>query len=182
MEPAVSSLSNAMTPPSALIAEPVLPDALFLVRVASSLGFHVTVTHTFQTAADRLRLMPELLMADIRLGEYNGLHLVLRGKSARAGLTAVVTSAVDDIVLRSEAEQLGATFVVKPATVEEMRAAICRTWLRRADSSDEPIRAPFERRSVERRQVTTLIAEDRRVADRRRDFSQVFLQRATPLI
>ena len=72
-----------MTPAPALIVEPVLSDALFVVAVASSLGFQVTVANNFQEGLDRLRVPTVLLIADIRLGEYNGLHLVMRGKSLR---------------------------------------------------------------------------------------------------
>src|SRR5688572_21457030 len=140
-----------MPPFSVLIVEPILPDALFLVAAASSLGFHVTVTATFQEAVERLRVPPLLLMADIRLNEFNGLHLVLRGKSVKPDLAAIVTSAVADPVHQSEADRLGATFVLKPVSSEELRAAICRTVLRTVDSPFDPLRPPFERRKGERR-------------------------------
>jgi DNA-binding response OmpR family regulator len=168
---------NLMASMSALIVEPILSDSLFLISIVSSLGFHLTVADNFPDAVERLRLMPSLLIADVRLGQYNGLHLVLRGKTARTKLAAIVTSAVDDPVLRSEAKQLGATFVVKPTTAEELRAAICRTVLRSADSAAEPIRPPFERRKVERRTVSAISYEaDRRLEQRRRDVVRVIRQ------
>lgn len=155
---------------TALIVEPVLSDALFLLDAVTPLGLHVTVAATFQEAVERLRMSHALLVADIRLGEYNGLHLVLRGKSVRRELAAVVTSAAADPVLQFEAEQLGATFVVKPTRAEEMRAAVCRTLLRRADSADGPIRPPFERRNADRRaQSGPLLHPDRRRELRRGD-------------
>lgn len=169
-----------MTPAPALIVEPVLSDALFLVATASSLGFHVTVADNFQEALDRLRVPPVLLIADIRLGEYNGLHLVMRGKSIRRDLAAIVTSAVADSVLQSEAEQLGTTFLLKPITTEELRAAICRTVLRTADSPAGPIRAPFERRTAKRRgAVPAAHQPDRRTGDRRRDVLPLIQQAAS---
>ena len=169
-----------MPSPSALIVEPVLSDALFLVEIASSLGFHVTVAATFHEAAERLRVPPVLLVADIRLNEYNGLHLVLEGKSARPDLAAIVTSVFADPVLRSEAEQLGATFVVKPISTEELRAAISRTVLRKADLSAGPIRPPFERRKVETRGTAGAVFQpDGRVTDRRGDVALLIQQAAS---
>ena len=178
MVPTVSTIS--LMTPSALIAEPVLSDALFLMATVSALGFQVTTTDTFHGAVERLRVPPTLLIADIRLGEYNGLHVVLRGKAASTDLAAIVTSAADDPVLRLDAEQLGATFVVKPVSGAELRAAICRTWLRNPESTDGPIRSPFERRHVERRQGVAPASVDRRVAERRRDIHQL-MQSATPI-
>ena len=155
---------------TALIVEPVLSDALFLMDAVAQLGLHVTVAATFHEAVERLRMAPALLVADIRLGEYNGLHLVLRGKAARQELAAVVTSAAADSVLQFEAEQLGATFVIKPTCAAEMRAALARTLLRRADSTEGPIRPPVERRQADRRaQSRPFLHPDRRRTLRRAD-------------
>jgi CheY-like chemotaxis protein len=170
MESSVSSTHGATPPASALIVDPALSDVLFLVAIVSSLGFHVTVADTFADGLERLRLQPALLIAEIRLGEYNGLHLVLRGKSAKPNLAAIVTSTVPDPVLQLEAEQLGATFVLKPIAEEELRAAIVRTMFRAAESGAGSIRRPFERRKAERRTPGAApYASERRVRDRRKD-------------
>lgn len=174
MESADERLSIGMGAASALIVEPVLADAMFSVDAVTSLGFHVTVADNFHDALERLRIPPALLIADIRLGEYNGLHLVLRGKAVKRDLAAIVTSGVADSVLQSEAEQLGATFVLKPTSTEEFRAAICRTLLR---TSSDPIRPPFERRQTDRRTAPDEPAHpERRVGPRRRDPMQLIQQ------
>lgn len=166
-----------MTPAPALIVEPILPDALFFAAVVSSLGFHVTVADKFQEGLDRLRVPPVLLIANIRLGEYNGLHLVIRGQSIRPDLAAIVTSAVADSGLEPEAERLGTTFLLKPTTTEELRAAICRTVLRTAGSPAGPIRAPFERRHAKRRGAAHAAYQlNRRIGDRRRDAVRLIQQ------
>jgi len=176
MESAVQRLSVAMGAASALIVEPVLADAMFSVDAVTSLGFHVTVADNFHEALERLRIPPALLIADIRLGEYNGLHLVLRGKAVKRDLGAIVTSGVADSVLQSEAEQLGATFVLKPASTEEFRAAVCRTLLR---TSSDAIRPPFERRHADRRAASDAFMQpERRVGPRRRDMLQFIQQGA----
>jgi DNA-binding response OmpR family regulator len=150
---------------AALIVEPSIADAVFLVTTLSALGFSVTVSDRFQEAKARLRVPPALLVTEIRLGEYNGLHLVLRGKSARVEMAAVVTSRVTDSVLQAEAERMGATFVLKPITLEELRAAICRTVLRTPEAP--PIRPPFERRRTDRRAAAAPHHQERRLATRR---------------
>jgi DNA-binding response OmpR family regulator len=171
-------MSNVMASASALIVDPALSDALFSVGVLSDLGFHVTVAENFHEALERLRVPPTLLMADIRLGEFNGLHLVLRGKAAKRDLAAIVTSAVADSVLQSEAEQLGATFVQKPTSTEELRAAVCRTLLR---TGSEPIRPPFERRQADRRDAPHPFSHpERRVGARRRDVL-LLIQQTAPM-
>src|SRR5262245_7473596 len=139
MRPTLRWTQDVMAPASALIIDPVLSDVMFSVAAASSLGFRVTVADSFQEALERLRVPPALLIAHIRLGEYNGLHLVLRGKAAKRDLAAIVTSGVADQVLQTEAEQLGATFVLKPTTTQEFNAAICRTLLQ---ATGGPIRSP----------------------------------------
>lgn len=172
MEPSVPLVSDAVPRASALIVDPVLSDALFLVAAISAAGFRVTVADGFAEALERLGMHPALLIAAIRLGEYNGLHLVLRGKSARPNLAAIVTSTTPDPVLQQEAEQLGATFVLKPITVEELRAVIARTMYRTAATG--PIRSPFERREAERRVLANPVHQpERRVKDRRRNGSSL---------
>jgi DNA-binding response OmpR family regulator len=169
MMPAVSA-DTPLGSPSALIVEPSTPDAVFLVATLAELGFRVTVADKFKDAKDNLRIPPALLVTEIRLGEYNGLHLVLRGKSAKPDLPAIVTSRMADSVLQAEAEHMGATFLQKPASAEELRASVWRTILRGTDSPG-PIRAPFERRRSERRSVAVVGQPDRRRHERRREGS-----------
>ena len=177
MPPTLRWTQDAMAPASALIIDPVLSDAMFSVAAATSLGFRVTVADTFQEALERLRIPPVLLIADIRLGEYNGLHLVLRGKAAKRDLAAIVTSGVADPVLQPEAEQLGATFVLKPTTARELRAAICRTLFQGTGSPGSPIRSPFERRTSDRRATQPAVHHpERRGGSRRRDVLQLIQQ------
>ena len=161
--------------PSALVVEPVLPQLLFVLSVLSSIGFDVTVAETFGDAKSLLAATgPALLVTDIKLRQYNGLHLVLRGKALQRDLRALVTSHPADAVLQADAEQLGATFVELPTTRDELVAAVYRTALRKESGGAgalDPIRAPFERRRGERRKNarTNLFPPDRRTRDRRQD-------------
>ncbi len=93
-------------------------DRSVLVEALGALGVAVDVADDFPRGRDRLALSPpDLLITELRLGAYNGLHLVLRAKRENPSMTAVVVTRTPDPVLRLEAAQLDATLVV----VEETR-------------------------------------------------------------
>jgi len=71
-------------------------------------GYQATVATTFATAMIQLGTHPHLVISQLRLREYNGLHVALRARCE--GIPAVVIGQ-PDIVLEREARQLGATFV-----------------------------------------------------------------------
>ena len=153
---------------SALVVEPSLEDLLDVVSTISTVGMRVTAAGTFSEAKSLISSHPPtLLVAAIRLGMYNGLHLVVRGKAVMPEMAALVTSAVHDSGLQADAEAVGATFVVKPISEREFLAAILQTLFRR-DPQAGPIRAPFERRSADRRALDESFTPERRTSDRRR--------------
>ena len=131
---------------SVLIVEPVLDELLRLMSTLTGVGFEVTAAETFAEAKPLLHTQPpSLLFTAVRLGVYNGLHLVLRGKSLRPEMAAVVTSPTADPVLQADAEAMGATFIVNPLPASDCIAAVLQT-LFRVDQSGGPIRPPYERR------------------------------------
>jgi DNA-binding response OmpR family regulator len=150
-----------------LVVEPTLADLLVVVSTMSHAGFYVTAAETFEQARPFLTPQhPSVLVTALRLGAYNGLHLVLRGKAMRPQMAALVLSDDADAVLQAEAEAMGATFMVKPIAERELLAAVCQTLFRRDSSS--PIRPPFERRQWERRIQVATVTPEQRIADRRR--------------
>jgi DNA-binding NtrC family response regulator len=156
---------------SVLVVEPRPSDLLFVVSAISQAGLRVTAAESFEQAKVLLTTeTPSVLITAIRLGEYNGLHLVLRGKTERPDMAAVVTAPSFDTVLLSEADAMNATFVVTPTSQEELVAAVVRTIFA-SSNAPEPIRAPFERRQHERRAAGALAeveTERRQNRDRRR--------------
>jgi DNA-binding NtrC family response regulator len=173
MTPAAFSLEDTSaqhTGPTALVVEPSLAEALSLHSTLSELGFQVSISDSFSDAKARLRPSIALLVTELRLHEYNGLHLVFRAKSVRREMAAIIRTAISDPLLQLEAERMGATFVLKTASAADFRAAVCRTLFRSADSVD-PIRPPFERRQRDRRaaQSPSDVHSERRVRERRVD-------------
>ena len=172
---AIFSIEGAMEPPAnALVVEPSVAETLVLVSSLSDLGFQVTVSDNFRDARARLMSAPALLVTELRLGEYNGLHLVFRAKSIRSNIAAIIRTQIADPLLQLEAERMGATFVLKTTSPGEFRAAVSRTLMRKMDSF-EPIRPPFERRHRERRAARAMPDNrpERRVSERRVDISNV---------
>ena len=93
----------------------ILSDAEYLVTMASS----------FEEAKQRLALArPDLLIADVRLGDYNGLHLVLRGRADYPEMAAIVTHVARDRVLEAEATTQGAVYLVKPLKAPRLLDAV----------------------------------------------------------
>jgi len=156
-------------PLSVLVVEPALDELLIVTSMLSSAGFHVTAAASFAQARALLGgARPfALLYTALRLGMFNGLHLVVRGQCVQPAMAAIVTASAEDAMLQAEAEGLGATFVVKPTTTRESIAAILQTVFR-TDAAAGPIRPPFERRHGERREAMQPVSEDRRRSDRRR--------------
>jgi CheY-like chemotaxis protein len=164
---------------SVLLVEPDHVDRVVAHSALASAGFVVTATNSYDDARDVLQARPPLvLVSTVRLGAQSGIELAHQALSEKRRLAVVMTSSTPDPVLQREAERIGATFVLKPVTPEDLLAAVYRTALRHpnADAGGEPIRPPFERRRVERRfsQARNVSVERRRAA-RRRDMHSLLL-------
>jgi len=151
----------------ALIVGHRLRDAFAIATLLEKCGLEPTVAESFVRAKSRMtRRPPALLITELRLGEFNGLHLVLHGKALRPTMTALVLSDTPDAVLQAEAECMGATFAVQPLSKRDLLAILFRSL--GASEKSDPIRPPFERRQAERRGTTALVHTDYRLAERRR--------------
>jgi DNA-binding response OmpR family regulator len=65
---------------------------------------------------------PEALVVDVRLGMYNGLQLAHLARRDSPATVVVALSGFDDPVLRAEAEQAGAPYLVKPVDPANLRS------------------------------------------------------------
>ena len=80
-------------------------------------GYDVVTSARFEDARKYLAShTPDILLADVRLGEFNGLQLALFVKGEHPHVLAVVFSEDDDPVLAVEAARCGARFVRRPET------------------------------------------------------------------
>jgi hypothetical protein len=86
------------------------------------MGHHVLVTGTFDGAKRYLAAMPHLLVTELKLGAYNGLHLALR-----AGATDIPAVVIADDSFDHEVEQVGAVRLsTESATGDSFRAHVLR--------------------------------------------------------
>src|SRR5688572_25320453 len=114
-----------VAPVSALVVEPDEADRLFFATTLTSAGVQVLEADNFWSARAFLEdRAPLLLVTEIRLGSYNGLHLALLGRLMSPQMSLVVTSRLCDPVLQRYGEGFGAVFVQKPMT----QGSYSRPW------------------------------------------------------
>lgn len=106
----------------------------------SSEGHFVLAVPSFLEAKELLdSVSPELLIADVRLDEFNGLHLAAHSRLDHPSLPVIITHASPDPVLERDANRLGATFVVKPLEDPDFARRVAAT-LREHHSGQSLIR------------------------------------------
>jgi DNA-binding NtrC family response regulator len=77
-------------------------------------GYRPTVATTYASAKVHLQTRPRLVISQMKLGEYNGLHVALRARAE--GIPTVVVGE-SDMVLERDAREFGVTYV----TLDELR-------------------------------------------------------------
>jgi DNA-binding response OmpR family regulator len=123
----------------------VLSDRVTALRRA---GFSARASSSFPDARRMLEKgpAPEILVTDVRLGPYNGLHLVAVARVEFPRAFAIVIGAADH-VLEVEATGLGARYVAAPVTSQDLQATIAevmsverprRRWPRKRLPVDVP--------------------------------------------
>jgi DNA-binding response OmpR family regulator len=77
-------------------------------------GYETLAVGTFEEASRILRATPpDLLIADVRLGPFNGLQLVI---SSPKPIPAIIITGFADPVLEADARRRGADYVLKPVS------------------------------------------------------------------
>jgi DNA-binding NtrC family response regulator len=98
-----------------------------MVDALRGLGFTLAIADDFHEAKRVLAAQPpDLLVTHVRLGEYNGLQLVLRGKMTRPAMAAIVIADAPDPVLERDVTEMNATLVLSSADRNEWVAAARR--------------------------------------------------------
>jgi DNA-binding response OmpR family regulator len=85
-----------------------------LAEFLEEAGYEAVAVGTFEGAMRVLRTAPpDLLIADVRLGPFNGLQLVI---SSPQPIPAIIITGFADPVLEADARRRGADYVLKPVT------------------------------------------------------------------
>jgi DNA-binding NtrC family response regulator len=81
----------------------------------------VVACDSFEKARQMLKDQAfDALITDVRLGAFNGLQLAVMARDMYPKMRLVVFSGFDDPVLRADAEQIGAIYLVKPVGSAEL--------------------------------------------------------------
>jgi DNA-binding NtrC family response regulator len=88
-------------------------------------GYLVEAVSTFAEARKLLDIaLPDVLVADVQLEAFNGLHLAIRSQHEHPDLPVIVTHPSDDPFFENEAKRHGADFVARPADNPAFLAAV----------------------------------------------------------
>ena len=99
--------------------DPSLLEAL--ERALREAGEDIVAQGSFEEARKTLRATAfDALITDVRLGAFNGLQLAVMARDAHPDIRLIVFSGFDDPVLRSDAEHIGAIYLVKPVTSSQL--------------------------------------------------------------
>jgi hypothetical protein len=107
--------------PTILLVAPAGGTARSFVSSLRAAGYSLKVVDDFAAAKEALGARPELLITELKLGAYNGLHLAIR-----AGVqgTATIVVGDPDPVLEAEAKRQRATYLSQPVGHERLLEAM----------------------------------------------------------
>lgn len=82
--------------------------ATALLSWLGTAGYELAIVTTFTAAKALLETNPALIISELKLGEYNGLHLALKARAA--GIPTIIIGP-QDAVLQKDADELGAAYL-----------------------------------------------------------------------
>lgn len=98
-----------------------------MVNLLEASGHSVVLARDFDAASKALlEQTPDLLIADVRLDAYNGLHLAARCQSDYPTTSMMLLDAKEDGITRMEARRLRATYLVEPVSDADLLAHVSR--------------------------------------------------------
>jgi len=102
---------------SVLVVESDSGERLHTAKVLEAAGYRVQAASSFAEAKHVLATSPvRVLLTGVRLGAYNGLHLIVRSRVEHPDMVAILTNHLLDPVLKAEAERQGALYFPRPWT------------------------------------------------------------------
>jgi len=99
-----------------------------LLETLNGAGYEASGASTFAEAKQLLETnSPDLVIADERLGPFNGLHVIVVGRAHHPSLKAIVTSRVKNEGLENDARRLNVLCVVQPDRPADWLASVSQT-------------------------------------------------------
>ena len=119
-----------------------------VLHVLNSAGYHATGASTFAEATRAVGTdNPDLVIADERLGEYNGLHVLLRARAEHPDVSAIIATPVASRGLEADARRMNVRCVVKPKNPAEWLKHVSRV-LHENHYEKQRIALPLVRQTV----------------------------------
>ncbi len=104
-----------------------------LAELLTHAGYNVLFSGTFEEGRRiMLEQTPDLLIADIRLGDFNGLQLLV---DRPRFIPAIIMTGFHDEVLKAESVRLGAAYVVKPLSFPSFLTVVEHEMAKRASEA-----------------------------------------------
>jgi DNA-binding response OmpR family regulator len=98
-----------------------------MVTLLEASGHSVVFAMNFDAAVRALtERPPDLLIADVRLGDFNGLHLAARCQSDYPATSMLLLDTKDDQVTKTEARRLTSVYLVEPVGDADLLAHVSR--------------------------------------------------------
>ncbi|HEX5476014.1 MAG TPA: response regulator [Vicinamibacterales bacterium] len=96
-----------------------------IVEMLRDAGHHVTGAATFDAAKRLLALSAfDLLVTDVRLRSFNGLHLVMQCRAEHPDIAIIIISGYDEPLMELEASRYSAAFIRKPLQIAPFLEAV----------------------------------------------------------
>lgn len=107
--------------PHVLLVAPTTRIASDVSAGLLAVGLRVTLVTSFKGARKALESCPDLLISEVRLGEFNGLHLALRAQLR--GIRAIVIGVLDRLT-QQDAATFGAVYLEDDCDTTRLQAAV----------------------------------------------------------
>jgi DNA-binding response OmpR family regulator len=99
-----------------------------IVELLSESGYDVTPVSSYDDAKKLLALSSyDLLITDVRLRSYNGIHLVAKLRKESPETAVIIMTGYDEPLIELEASRYNAIFVKKPLKAQTLQDAVRRS-------------------------------------------------------
>jgi DNA-binding response OmpR family regulator len=110
-----------------LVVSSDVPSLTYVLNILRAAGHSASGASTFEAATRALEdRAPDLVIADERLGAYNGLHVILRARAENPDVNAIVTTPVKNRGLEADARSLNIRCLIKPQSPAEWLEPVWR--------------------------------------------------------
>jgi DNA-binding response OmpR family regulator len=135
---------------TALVVESDTASLASTVQVLRALDYEVVTALTFDDARHHILVMDGLclLVADVRLGQFNGLHLAFRARAHHPEVGLVIIDQGFDVTLEAETRRLGGLYLSRPFTNDVLSALVLQLAHRPSTASGNGTTRRWARRQV----------------------------------